>query len=74
MKLVTGTTLDSRTALREYIHVSLRFLEFLQTGEKKAVLDDKVTSPAGPLADDAEKRGRVEGMYGAKWEIHVVPN
>ena len=72
MKLVTGTTLDSKIALREYIDTSVRFLEYLQTGEKKGVLASEVTSKAGPLGD-AEKREKVKGQYGADWEVHVVP-
>lgn len=72
MKLVTGTTLESRVALREYIDTSVRFLEFLQTGEKDGLLASKVTSPSGPLGE-AEKRGKRKGQYGAEWEIHVVP-
>ncbi|KAF2128509.1 PAF-acetylhydrolase family member [Dothidotthia symphoricarpi CBS 119687] len=72
MKLVTGTTLDSKTALREYIDASVRFLEYLKTGEKKGVLESEVTSVAGPLGD-ADKRGKVKGPYGADWEVHVVP-
>lgn len=71
MKLVTGTTLDSRIALREYIDTSVRFLEYLQTGEKTGVLKSPVTSAAGPLGD-AEKRQKVKGAYGADWEVHVV--
>jgi len=70
--MVTGTTLDSKPALREYIDTSVRFLEYLQTGEKKGVLASEVTSKAGPLGD-AEKREKVKGQYGADWEVHVVP-
>jgi platelet-activating factor acetylhydrolase len=70
--MVTGTTLDSRIALREYIDTSVRFLEYLQTGERKGVLASEVTSKAGPLGD-AEKRNKVKGQYGAEWEVHVVP-
>jgi platelet-activating factor acetylhydrolase len=72
MKMVTGTTLNSRVALREYIDASVRFLQYLQSGEKKGVLKSEVTSKAGPLGD-TEKRGRVKGQYGAEWEVHVVP-
>jgi platelet-activating factor acetylhydrolase len=72
MKMVTGTTLDPRIALREYIDVSVKFLEYLQSGKKEGVLASEVTSRAGPLAD-AEKREKVEGVYGAEWEVHVVP-
>tara|TARA_R110002003_G_scaffold48_52_gene4325 strand:+ start:2157 stop:2375 length:219 start_codon:yes stop_codon:yes gene_type:complete len=70
--MVTGTTLDSRIALREYIDPSVRFLEYLKLGEKKGLLASKVTSKAGPLGD-AEKRKKVKGQYGADWEVHVVP-
>ena len=70
--MVTGTTLESKIALREYIDTSVRFLEYLQTGEKKGMLASEVTSKAGPLGD-AEKRGNIKGEYGAEWEVHVVP-
>lgn len=71
--MVTGTTLDPRVALREYIDTSVRFLEYLQTGEKKGVLASDVTSKAGPLGD-ADKRKRVRGQDGGEWEVHVVPS
>lgn len=70
--MVTGTTLGPRIALQNYIDTSVRFLEYLQTGEKKGVLDSKATSKAGPLGD-ADKREKVKGQYGARWEVHVVP-
>jgi platelet-activating factor acetylhydrolase len=72
MKMVTGTTLEPRIALREYIDTSVRFLEYLQSGEKKGMLASEVTSEAGPRGD-ADKREKVEGPYGAEWEVHVVP-
>lgn len=72
MKLVTGTTLDSRTALREYIDTSVHFLEYLKTGEKAGMLEAEVTSAAGPLGD-AGKRNKAKGQFGADWEVHVVP-
>jgi platelet-activating factor acetylhydrolase len=72
MKMVTGTTLDPRIALREYIDTSVRFLEYLQFGEKRGVLASKVTSKAGPLGE-TDKREKVKGQYGAEWEVHVVP-
>jgi platelet-activating factor acetylhydrolase len=72
MKMVTGTTLAPRVALREYIGTSVRFLEYLQSGEKEGMLASEVTSKNGPLGD-AEKRNKVKGQYGAEWEVHVVP-
>jgi platelet-activating factor acetylhydrolase len=72
MKMVTGTTLDHKVALREYIGTSVRFLEYLQSREKKGVLASEVTSKEGPLGD-AERRNKVKGQYGADWEVHVVP-
>jgi platelet-activating factor acetylhydrolase len=73
MKMVTGTTLESKVALREYIDVSVRFLEYLRRGEKKGVLESQVTSRRGPLGN-SEKRGKTKGHFGADWEVHVVPN
>lgn len=70
--MVTGTKLESRVALREYIDVSVRFLQYLKTGEMKGILASDVTSSAGPLGD-ADKRGKTKGQFGADWEVHVVP-
>lgn len=70
---MTGTTLESKVALREYIDTSVHFLTYLKTGEKKGVIASKVTSAAGPLGD-ADKRGKTKGEFGADWEVHVVPN
>jgi platelet-activating factor acetylhydrolase len=73
MKMVTGTTLDPRIALREYIDTSVKFLEYLRSGKKDGVLASEVTSKNGPLGD-AGKREKVRGQYGADWEVHVVPS
>jgi platelet-activating factor acetylhydrolase len=72
MKMVTGTVLNSRVALQEYIDTSVRFLEYLQTGEKKGVLASGVTNADGPFKQD-EPREKVTGPHGADWEVHVVP-
>ncbi|EMD92555.1 hypothetical protein COCC4DRAFT_162856 [Bipolaris maydis ATCC 48331] len=72
MKLVTGTTLDSRTALHEYIDTSVAFLEYLRTGKKAGVLDSAVTNAKGPFLEGAT-RETVKGPHGAQWEVHVVP-
>jgi platelet-activating factor acetylhydrolase len=72
MKLVTGTTLDPIVALKEYIDVSVEFLDFLRNGKKTGMLKADVTSLDGPLGD-AERRKMVKGADGADWEVHVVP-
>lgn len=72
MRLATGTTLNGRTALKEYIDVSVDFLEYLRHGKKSGLLKSEMTSPKGPLGDQ-EKRDTVKGSAGADWEIHVVP-
>lgn len=72
MKLVTGTTLAPTVALREYIDVSVSFLRYLSTGEKRGVLGNEVTSRLGPVGESKERK-KVQGVYGADWEVHVVP-
>lgn len=72
MKMVSGTTLNSRVALHEYIDTSVNFLEYLRTGEKKGVLESGVTNSKGPFLED-KPREKVKGPYGADWEVHVVP-
>ncbi|CAG5183573.1 uncharacterized protein ALTATR162_LOCUS10648 [Alternaria atra] len=72
MKLVTGTTLNSKDALHEYIDTSVAFLEYLRTGEKKGVLESGVTNDEGPF-HRVTPRETVKGPHGANWEVHVVP-
>ncbi|KAF1832773.1 hypothetical protein BDW02DRAFT_570680 [Decorospora gaudefroyi] len=72
MKMVTGTTLNSKVALHEYIDTSVGFLEYLQTGQKKGVLESGVTNAEGPFKHD-DPREKVQGPHGADWEIHAVP-
>ncbi|KAF2273874.1 uncharacterized protein EI97DRAFT_435789 [Westerdykella ornata] len=74
MKMVMGTTLEARTALEEYIDVSVGFLEFLRTGKgpTQMVLQSGVTSEWGPLGEEG-KRGVVRGEKGGEWEVHAVP-
>jgi platelet-activating factor acetylhydrolase len=73
MRLVTGTTLNSKVALHEYIDASVAFLQYLQTGEKKGVLESDVTNAQGPF-EKVEPRKKVRGPRGAEWEFHVVPH
>jgi platelet-activating factor acetylhydrolase len=73
MRLVTGTTLNSKLALHEYIDASVAFLQYLQTGEKKGVLESSVTNAQGPF-EHVELRKKVRGPHGAEWEVHVVPH
>jgi platelet-activating factor acetylhydrolase len=73
MRLVTGTTLNSKVALHEYIDASVAFLQYLQTGEKKGVLESGVTNAQGPF-EHGKPRDRVKGPHGAEWEVHVVPH
>jgi platelet-activating factor acetylhydrolase len=72
MRLVLGTTLDPLIALKEYVDVSVEFLNFLRDGDIKGMLKSQVSSPDGPVGK-AEDRGTVDGRQGGKWEVHVVP-
>jgi platelet-activating factor acetylhydrolase len=72
MRMVTGTTLDPRVALREYIDVSVEFLDSLRGGARAGVLLSEVTSPNGPVGEQEKRRYR-KGKGGADWEVHVVP-
>jgi platelet-activating factor acetylhydrolase len=72
MRAVTGTTLNAEVALREYIDVSVAFLESLRR-RRAGVLTSPVTSLRGPLGEEGDRR-TVEGRSGAEWEVHVVPD
>ncbi|KAF2647181.1 alpha/beta-hydrolase [Lophiostoma macrostomum CBS 122681] len=71
MRLVTGTTLNAEVALREYIDVSVDFLQVLQRVRNAGPLTRPVSSPEGPLGE-VQDRGTVEGSSGGEWEVHVV--
>ncbi|KAF2012790.1 hypothetical protein BU24DRAFT_395948 [Aaosphaeria arxii CBS 175.79] len=78
MRLVTGTREDARTALAEYVDVSVAFLRRVGQGRWEGgggedVLGEEAGSPEGPLGK-GEDRGTVRGRRGGVWEVHVAPS
>ncbi|KAF2199288.1 hypothetical protein GQ43DRAFT_433539, partial [Delitschia confertaspora ATCC 74209] len=75
-KLALGTTLDPLVALKEYVDVTVRFLNFVRNGERKGMLKAEVTSPNGPFGEGGMEGIRAKaaaGREGGKWGVHVVP-
>ncbi|KAF1985253.1 PAF-acetylhydrolase family member [Aulographum hederae CBS 113979] len=76
LKLATGTTLNERVALKQYVDASVAFLQFVGDGVRRGVLKEEVNNPNGPLGKDrGEKDGKEVVPYEMweGWQVHVAP-
>jgi platelet-activating factor acetylhydrolase len=70
----TGARLDVHQGLRQYVHVSVDFLQYLLTGEKPGLLAEAVTHPQYDKdIRSKERREKMERDIGKYWQIHVAP-
>ncbi|KAI1102039.1 PAF acetylhydrolase [Jackrogersella minutella] len=74
----TGARIDVYEALRQYVHVSEDFLQFLATGERRGLLAEKA---AFPVYDEGKgfgvwKPGQGESWddWRRYWQVHVSPD
>lgn len=70
----TGATIDVKEGLREYVRVSMEFLEFLGSGKREGVLDVGVTHQEyGNDTRSDEQKKKMEKGITKYWEVHVAP-
>lgn len=70
----TGATINVRDGLREYVRVSMDFLQFLKNGTQSGVLDVGVTHEQyGNDTRTDEQKEKMEPGIGKYWEVHVAP-
>ncbi|KAK4505203.1 hypothetical protein PRZ48_003166 [Zasmidium cellare] len=71
----TGATINVKEGLREYVRVSMEFIDFLKNGSKQGVLSVGVTHEAygndSRSTDQKEKMAKDITKY---WEVHVAPS
>jgi platelet-activating factor acetylhydrolase len=70
----TGATIDVKEGLREYVRVSMEFLQYLKDGTRDGVLDIGVTheSYGNDTRTDLQKEKMDKGVT-KYWEVHVAP-
>ncbi|KAF1820877.1 alpha/beta-hydrolase [Dissoconium aciculare CBS 342.82] len=71
----TGSTIDAREGVLQYVDVTLDFIHYLQTGRRRNVLGEDVTHPE--YDQDARSEERIAAMkdaVGKYWQIHAAPS
>ncbi|EMF16767.1 PAF acetylhydrolase [Sphaerulina musiva SO2202] len=70
----TGATINVREGLREYVRVSMEFIEFLQTGKRSGVLDIGPTHESyGNDTRSLEQKNSIPHSIMRYWQVHVAP-
>ncbi|KAH0421260.1 PAF-acetylhydrolase family member [Colletotrichum camelliae] len=74
LRWTTGATINVNEGLREYVRVSMEFLEFLRNGTRSGVLSEGPTHQQyGEDTRTEEQKGRIPKEVMKYWEIHVAP-
>ncbi|KAJ4345599.1 uncharacterized protein N0V89_011732 [Didymosphaeria variabile] len=70
----TGATINVKEGLREYVRVSMEFLQYLKDGTREGVLDIGATheSYGNDTRTDMQKEKMDESIT-KYWEVHVAP-
>ena len=71
----TGSTIDAREGVLQYVKVSDEFMKYLGDGHRRGVLAEEVTHPS--YDEDARSQKRKQGMskeIEKYWQIHVSPS
>ncbi|KXS96264.1 hypothetical protein AC578_5489 [Pseudocercospora eumusae] len=70
----TGATINVREGLREYVRVSMEFLQYLKDGSRQGVLNIGVTHEEyGKDSRSDEQKEKMEKGITKYWEVHVAP-
>lgn len=70
----TGATINVKDGLREYVRVSMEFLDYLRDGSRQGVLEVGVTHEEyGKDSRSDEQKEKMEKGITKYWEVHVAP-
>ncbi|KAK5175125.1 uncharacterized protein LTR77_000262 [Saxophila tyrrhenica] len=70
----TGSTIDVREGVMQYVKVGEEFMHFLENGERIGVLAEDVTHPVYDQDErDPERKAHMSQDIGKYWQIHVAP-
>jgi platelet-activating factor acetylhydrolase len=71
----TGATINVKEGLREYVRVSMEFIDYLKNGRREGVLAQDVTHPQYNDDQRTDEQKRNEPKNIAKyWQIHLAPD
>ncbi|EQB55559.1 PAF-acetylhydrolase family member [Colletotrichum gloeosporioides Cg-14] len=74
LRWTTGATINVNEGLREYVRVSMEFLDFLRNGTRRGVLSEGATHEEyGQDTRTEEQKERIPKEVMKYWEIHVAP-
>lgn len=70
----TGSTIDAREGVLQYVKVSEEFMEYLEDGHRRGILGEDVTHPTynEDIRDDKRKEEMAVNIS-KYWQIHVSP-
>lgn len=70
----TGATISVREGLKEYVKVSMEFLQYLKDGTRKGVLDIGATHDSyGNDTRSEVQKEKMDKTITKYWEVHVAP-
>lgn len=71
----TGSTIDAREGVLQYVKISEQFMYFLETGHRKGILKEEVTHPTYDEDIRSEDRkAEMDAEVEKYWQIHVSPS
>jgi platelet-activating factor acetylhydrolase len=71
----TGSTIDAREGVLQYVDIAVDFMYYLRTGNRRNVLNEEVTHPE--YDEDVRSQERIASMkdaVGKYWQIHAAPS
>ena len=71
----TGSTIDAREGVLQYVKISQEFIRYLEDGHRTGVLAEEVTHTKydEPVKTDKTKR-RISSKISRYWQIHISPS
>ena len=71
----TGSTIDVKEGVKQYVKVSLEFLEFVREGSRKGILKEDVTHTEYDVdVRDERRKEEMDREVALYWQIHVTPD
>lgn len=70
----TGSTINAKEGVHQYVKISIEFLEYLRTGKKTGILNESVTHPEyDEDTRDSKRKENMDQNIAKYWQVHVAP-
>lgn len=66
----TGSTIDAREGVLQYVKITLQFMHFLEEGHRQSILKQEITHPEY----DSEPTREYHPLVSKYWQIHMAPS